>query len=108
MIHKRVMMGCCEERVPACEASENVMTRTVPSGKFQPRDGVMSMCAVPGRARKRSLWAPSDHNGELTEYGIKAGCGLLSRTDTNNPVSLGAVGDFGGLCGLGGDLEREK
>src|SRR5262249_35454859 len=106
MIHKRVMMGCCEERVPACEASENVLTRTVPSGKFQPRDGVMSMCAVPGRARKRSLWAPSDHNGELPEYGIKAGCGSVPRTDPDRPGSLRRVRNFGGLMDVGATSRR--
>src|SRR5262245_49706883 len=99
-------MRCREAGLPASRSSENVLTRTVPSGKFQPRDGVMSMCDVPGRARKRSLWAPSDHNGELTEYGIKAGCGLLSRTDTNSPVSLRRVGNFGGLTGFGATSRR--
>src|SRR5215207_5064764 len=91
LVRNRFSIHCLLLASPAVVSSANDFTSTVSSGKSQPLPAprliLKSTAAFSGMAKNRSLYAPSDQRGELTEYGITPGCMAWSLTLANRPLS---------------------
>ena len=61
--------------LPSSVSRVNDFTITAPSSNSQVPSLLNLICISPGRARNRSLAAPSDQKGTFTEYGMTPGAG---------------------------------
>src|SRR4029079_10064785 len=81
----RVSMYRFEAGLSASKSSENDLTVTAPSSHSHFLSSLKSIAAFHGSAKKRSLFAPSDQNGALIEYGITPGATLWYGTELKSP-----------------------
>src|SRR6185436_4356852 len=91
----RVSTYFFEAGLPASISNENDLTVTAPSSQTHGLRSSKLIAACPGKAKKRSLFAPSDQNGTLMLYGITPGATLWSFTEVKRPVSLSLRGNGG-------------
>src|ERR1700676_751987 len=66
----RVSIRFLDAGLPSSISSENDFTVTAPSSNSHALSSWKVIFPSPGRAKKRSLCAPSDQNGALISYGM--------------------------------------
>src|SRR2546423_11774774 len=83
---------------PASNSSANDFTVTAPSSHSQFFSALKSIPVLTGKAKKRSLLAPSDQKGALIEYGITPAAILWLGPEVNNTLPLHLPRNGGSLA----------